>query len=85
MQQSHIYTEKNGTSLKSFHEVMLKNCTVDYNFVAPTSLQFDGQFRLDANYFSTKLVENIYYIRSQAFITIHNRNSHRKRTKTRKN
>jgi hypothetical protein len=71
--------------MKWNEKIMLKNCTVDYNLIPTPILLLEGQFRVDINYYSTKLGENVFYVRSSTFISFQKRFPYKKRTKSGKN
>jgi hypothetical protein len=67
--------------MKKYEEVMLKNCTIDYNLIPMSLLQFNGHFRIDITYYSTKRGESVYYIKAIVYVAVHRRFPYKKRTK----
>jgi hypothetical protein len=71
--------------IKKHEEIMLKNLTVDYNFIPSSVLLLDGYFRVDVSLYSTKLGESVYYLKTKSYISIHKRFPYKNRTRTVKN
>jgi hypothetical protein len=69
---------------KKHEEIMLKDFRVDYNLIPPALLILEGRFRIDIDYYNTKLGESVYYIKSSTFITIQKRFPYKKRARTSK-
>jgi hypothetical protein len=67
--------------MKKHEEIMLKNFTIDYNLIPASFLVFDGYFRFDFTYYSTKLGDKVQYFGSQMFVSILRRVPYKKRTK----